>query len=190
MQHLPLRHLRLCHLTLLATALLGATGCAAFAEPSRSGTLPSSQAHPAQTEQKLAPKRELLRDKNGFNIGEIERKSDERQELRDKNGFKVGEYDPRSNQTRDKNGFLLGTGNLLVGRMDQPKQMSRDVLRDKNGFLLGEITAGTDGRQTLRDKNGFKLGEYDMKSNQTRDKNGFLVGTGNLLPGLLNGPDK
>jgi hypothetical protein len=184
-----MRHLRSSQMVLLATALLGAASCSGIkdvaAEPSQRGTTQTKQAQSGQTTSAFLPRKETLRDKNGFGIGQIELRKDERQVLRDRNGYTAGEYDPRSNQTRDRNGFLVGTGNLLVGRMDQPKQMSKDVLRDKNGFLLGEISTGTDGRQTLRDKVGFKLGEYDQKSNQTRDKNGFLVGTGNLLPALL-----
>jgi hypothetical protein len=160
----------------------------AIAEPSNGGRSQTSQTHFAQADQKLSPRKDLLRDRNGFQIGEIELRSDEHQVLRDKNGLKVGEYDPKSNQTRDKDGFLMGTGNLLVGRIDKGSRTDRDVLRDKNGFQLGEISVGQDGRETLRDRNGFKLGEYDPKNNQTRDKNGSLVGTGNLLPALLKKP--
>lgn len=58
--------------------------------------------------------KEVLRDRNGNRIGEIETMSDGKQVIRDKNGNRLGEYTPRDNVTRDKNGNRVGTGNLLT----------------------------------------------------------------------------
>lgn len=57
---------------------------------------------------------QVLRDRNGFRIGEIEETSGGKLILRDKNRFRKGEYDPRSNKTYDKNGHMVGEGNLLT----------------------------------------------------------------------------
>ena len=55
-----------------------------------------------------------LRDRSGRLIGRIESKSDGKQEIRDASGRLKGHYDPKSNQTRDSSGRLVGTGNLLT----------------------------------------------------------------------------
>ena len=55
-----------------------------------------------------------LRDSSGRLIGKIEINSDGKQELRDSSGCLKGNYDPKSNQTRDTSGRLVGTGNLLT----------------------------------------------------------------------------
>jgi len=55
-----------------------------------------------------------LRDRSGRLIGRIEIKSDGKQEIRDASGRLKGHYDPKSNQTRDSSGRLVGTGNLLT----------------------------------------------------------------------------
>ena len=55
-----------------------------------------------------------LRDRNGSLLGTIETKSDGKQELRDRNWSFKGSYDPKTDKTRDKNGSLVGTGNLLT----------------------------------------------------------------------------
>lgn len=55
-----------------------------------------------------------LRDRNGSLLGTIETKSDGKQELRDRYGSFKGSYDPKSNTTRDRNGSMVGTGNLLT----------------------------------------------------------------------------
>ncbi|MBV9962038.1 MAG: hypothetical protein JO072_07295 [Parafilimonas sp.] len=55
-----------------------------------------------------------LRDRTGALLGTIETKSDGKQELRDRTGSLKGVYDPKSNQTRDRTGSLVGSGNLLT----------------------------------------------------------------------------
>lgn len=55
-----------------------------------------------------------LRDSGGRLIGRIEIKSDGNLELRDSGGRLKGNYDPKSNQTRDSSGRLVGTGNILT----------------------------------------------------------------------------
>ena len=56
---------------------------------------------------------EMLRDRNGNIIGQIEINGHKRI-LRDKVGNKLGEYDPRDNKTRDKYSNVVGTGDLLL----------------------------------------------------------------------------
>ena len=58
--------------------------------------------------------KEILKDRNGNRIGEIETASDGKQTIRDKNGNRLGEYNPSDNVTRDKNGNRVGEGNLLT----------------------------------------------------------------------------
>lgn len=58
--------------------------------------------------------KQYLRDRIGALLGTIETRSDGRQELRDKIGALKGIYDPKTNQTRDARGALIGTGNLLT----------------------------------------------------------------------------
>jgi hypothetical protein len=61
-----------------------------------------------------APAREVLRDHRGSIIGTLERQSlTGRVIARSSNGIVVGVYDPRSNETRDSHGGVVGRGNLL-----------------------------------------------------------------------------
>lgn len=53
-----------------------------------------------------------LRDQNGVLLGWIESRGRLIQ-AKNKNGSVVGWYDPRQNVTRDANGVLVGTGDLL-----------------------------------------------------------------------------
>lgn len=53
-----------------------------------------------------------LRDRNDVLLGWIEPRGRLIQ-AKDKNGSVVGWYDPRQNVTRDRNGVLVGTGDLL-----------------------------------------------------------------------------
>jgi hypothetical protein len=55
-----------------------------------------------------------LKDRSGRLIGKIDIKSDGKQELRDSSGRLKGNYDPKTNQTKDSSGRLVGTGNLLT----------------------------------------------------------------------------
>ena len=55
---------------------------------------------------------EDLRDRNGNLLGRIVQRSDGKLEGRDKNGNLKGTYDPRQNETRDKNG---------KGRLPEPR---------------------------------------------------------------------
>lgn len=54
-----------------------------------------------------------LRDRHGTLLGKITIRSDGKYEGRDSHGSLKGTYDPKSNQTRDKNGALVGNGNML-----------------------------------------------------------------------------
>ncbi len=57
--------------------------------------------------------REILRDKNKVRLGEI-RNIGNRVVLLAPNGTLLGYYNILENITRDKNGFVLGEGNLLI----------------------------------------------------------------------------
>ncbi len=54
-----------------------------------------------------------IRDRTGYLIGTVAAYTDW-QELRDRHGFYLGKYDSRSDETRDRKGSLVGTGNLLM----------------------------------------------------------------------------
>ena len=54
-----------------------------------------------------------LRDRHGRLLGTIKIYGD-RQELRDRTGTLLGTYDARADQTRDRTGRLVGSGNLLT----------------------------------------------------------------------------
>jgi hypothetical protein len=56
---------------------------------------------------------QVLRDRLGRYVGVIRRLPDGRLEARDRLGACKSTYDPRTNQTRDAMGRLVGTGNLL-----------------------------------------------------------------------------
>ena len=56
---------------------------------------------------------EVLRDRYGNRIGEIEINGSKRI-LRDKYGNRLGEYDSHSDWTRDKYGNPIGQGDLLA----------------------------------------------------------------------------
>ncbi len=56
---------------------------------------------------------ETLRDRIGNLIGRIEVDGNKRV-LRDKVGTRLGEYSTSDNVTRDRNGTLVGTGDLLL----------------------------------------------------------------------------
>ncbi len=59
-------------------------------------------------------KRETLRDIQNNVIGFIESDSTGKQVLRDKNNYLIGTYQPRTNDTRDKNNMIVARGNMLV----------------------------------------------------------------------------
>ncbi len=61
--------------------------------------------------------REILRDRRGMRIGEIEERNG-KLILRDAKGIRKGEYDPKSNKTRDARGMTVGEGNLLAMLLD------------------------------------------------------------------------
>ena len=54
-----------------------------------------------------------LRDRSGTLMGTLYISSDS-QELRDRTGTYLGKYDQRANETRDRTGRLVGSGNLLM----------------------------------------------------------------------------
>ena len=58
--------------------------------------------------------KEVLRDRLGRRLGEIETCHGGVQVLRDPLGRRLGEYDPKSNVTRDPLGRRVGEGNLLT----------------------------------------------------------------------------
>jgi hypothetical protein len=60
------------------------------------------------------PAQEVLRDRRGTIIGRIEhQRLTAKFVLRDHRGVVLGTFDPRSNETRDKSGRVIGRGNLL-----------------------------------------------------------------------------
>jgi hypothetical protein len=67
----------------------------------------------AQTGNEMAGKQEL-RDKRGTLLGTIAQMSNGKLEGRDPRGSLKGTYDPRSNETRDSRGSLVGKGNMLA----------------------------------------------------------------------------
>ncbi len=61
-----------------------------------------------------SPQREDVRDHRGTIIRRVERQNlTGRMVVRDHRGIVQGSYDPRSNETRDARGQLVGRGNLL-----------------------------------------------------------------------------
>jgi hypothetical protein len=56
----------------------------------------------------------VLRDANSRIVGKIKTLSNGKLEGRDANGRLKGTYDPRSNETRDSNGRVVGKGNVLA----------------------------------------------------------------------------
>ncbi|MEQ8156137.1 MAG: hypothetical protein ABRQ25_14825 [Clostridiaceae bacterium] len=56
---------------------------------------------------------QVLRDKNGILLGKIKEVSGQL-ELRNRHGILMGKYNPNTDQTRDRHGALVGTGNLLT----------------------------------------------------------------------------
>jgi len=60
---------------------------------------------------------EILRDRSGHLLGRIKEVNGE-YELRDVNGKLLGWYNPKTNATRDRNGRLIGRGNLLVSLLN------------------------------------------------------------------------
>ncbi len=65
-------------------------------------------------EEIAAPSCEVLRDQRGTILGALERQRLTGKVIaRRPNGIVVGVYDPRSNETRDAHGRVIGRGNLL-----------------------------------------------------------------------------
>ena len=58
--------------------------------------------------------KQQLRDSNNRPIGTITATTNGKLEGRDANGRLKGTYDPRSDQTRDSNGRVVGRGNVLA----------------------------------------------------------------------------
>lgn len=60
----------------------------------------------------MAGKQEL-RDRQGHLVGTIQQRYDGKLEGRDRNGNLKGTYDPKTDETRDRSGNLVGKGNML-----------------------------------------------------------------------------
>jgi len=60
------------------------------------------------------PHTEDLKDRNGNLLGRIVHVSANRVEIRDKNGNVKGYYAPQQNETRDRNGNKVASGNMLT----------------------------------------------------------------------------
>jgi hypothetical protein len=58
-----------------------------------------------------------LRDRHGKLLGKIKQRGDGKLELRDSNGKLMSVYDPKSNETRNAHGSLIGKGNLLASQL-------------------------------------------------------------------------
>jgi hypothetical protein len=57
---------------------------------------------------------QVLRDRNGSLQGKIRERTDGKLELRDRNGNLKGTYDPKRDETRDRNNNLVARGNMLT----------------------------------------------------------------------------
>ncbi len=67
-----------------------------------------------QVQFEQAPAREVIRDQRGTIVGTIERQSLAGKLIaRTRQGALAGIYDPRSGETRDQRGRLIGRSNLL-----------------------------------------------------------------------------
>ncbi len=55
-----------------------------------------------------------LKDRNGRPIGKLSTTLDGKQELKSSAGKPLGKYNPKTNQTHDASGRLVGNGNLLA----------------------------------------------------------------------------
>jgi len=62
----------------------------------------------------------FLKDKSGRKIGKISTASNGVQTLWDTKSVKKGTYDPKTNKTRDAQGRMIGTGNLLSTLLGRP----------------------------------------------------------------------
>jgi hypothetical protein len=58
--------------------------------------------------------KQRLQDANGRSIGWISNGTNGKLEGRDANGRLKGTYDPKTDQTRDSNGRVVGRGNVLA----------------------------------------------------------------------------
>ena len=85
---------------------------------------------------------QILTDKNGNRIGEIETDSSGRQTALDVNGNRVGEYDPIYNTTYDKNHQRIGEGNQLSSLITSSRDNNK-LLWGVGGYLLGRMTSKT-----------------------------------------------
>ena len=54
-----------------------------------------------------------FRSNSGQCLGKIVQRSDGKHELRSKSGTMLGTYCPRMNETRNRSGIRIGSGNLL-----------------------------------------------------------------------------
>jgi hypothetical protein len=61
---------------------------------------------------------QVLKDKLGNTIGKISTASNGIQTIKDRLGNIKGSYDPKRNETKDKLGNTVGTGNLLTTLLD------------------------------------------------------------------------
>lgn len=57
---------------------------------------------------------QILKDRLGSTIGTISTASNGVQTIKDRLGSTKGTYDPKSNQTKNRLGSTIGTGNLLA----------------------------------------------------------------------------
>ncbi len=61
-----------------------------------------------------------LRDRHGKLLGKIKTLSNGKLEVRDAHSVMKGTFDPKTDQTRDARGVLVGKGNLLAALITLP----------------------------------------------------------------------
>ena len=70
-------------------------------------------------------------------------------------------------------------------KLDESFGSSKQTLRDRNNIIIGFIETDSNGLLKLIDRKDKILGFYDPKKDMTTNRLGIKVGTGNLLPSLI-----
>jgi len=72
-----------------------------------------------------------------------------------------------------------------LSRLEEFFDSSKQTLRDRNNIIIGFIETDSNGLLKLINRKDKILGFYDPKKNMTTDRLGIKIGTGNLLPTLI-----
>lgn len=91
----------------------------------------------------------------------------------------------RGGQSASSGGKQSNRRDQASARKQPEKPVSVQIFKNERDVIIGRIKPYVNGQLVVVDSRERMLGFYDPKTNKTRDSRQRVIGTGNLLPALL-----